>query len=131
LICSGNRDGSAAALKGVARDQRGGLVMLAAAGTGRRQRGHHVRADCANQADEVARDLVLAPFLEGLIDAEGVAEIDRPGEVLLGAVEAMNRGELLGAEHAERLEDFWTDFRSVRRCRASPSPAPCDSPCRD
>ena len=51
-----------------------------------------------------------APFLERLFDAEREAEVDRAREVLLGAVEAMERGELLGPQHAERLENLRADF---------------------
>ena len=51
-----------------------------------------------------------APLLERLVDAEREAEVDRAGEVLLGAVEAVQRGELLGPQHAERLEDLGADL---------------------
>ena len=75
-----------------------------------RQTGHHVGANRANQPDVVAEDLVAAPLLERLLDAEREAEVDRAREVLLGAVEAVQRRQFLGAQHAERLEDLRADF---------------------
>ena len=53
---------------------------------------------------------LAAPLLERLLDAERVAEVDRAREVLLGAVEAMQRRQLLGAQDAERLEDLRADL---------------------
>jgi hypothetical protein len=84
--------------------------MLAAGVAGRRQRDDHVGADRPDQPHVVGGDLLTAPLLEGLVDAERVAEVDRAREVLLGAVEAMQRGQLAGAQDAERLEDLRTDF---------------------
>ena len=55
-------------------------------------------------------DLLAAPLLERLLDAERVAEVDRAREVLFGAVEAMHRRELFGPQHAERLEDLRADL---------------------
>ena len=51
-----------------------------------------------------------APLLERLVDAERVAEIDGAREVLLRAVEAMQRRELLRPQHAERLENLGADL---------------------
>src|SRR5204862_3878336 len=86
------------------------LMMLAAARAAGHERDHDVGADHSNEPDEVARDLVASPFLERLVDAERVAEVDGAGEVLFGAVEAMKRRELLGAQHAERFEELGTDL---------------------
>ena len=85
-------------------------MVLAAGVAGRRQRDDHVRTNRANQAHVVGGDLVASPLLERLVDAERVAEIDRAREVLLGAVEAVQRRELAGAQHAERLENLRADL---------------------
>src|ERR1051326_3449228 len=84
--------------------------MLSAGVAGRRQRDDHVRTNRANQSNVVRRELVAAPLLERLLDAERVAEVDGAREVLLGAVEAVQRGELACAQHAERFEDLRTDL---------------------
>ena len=84
--------------------------MLAAGVAGRRQRDDDVGTNRANQPHVVGGDLLAAPLLERLVDAERVAEVDRAREVLLGAVEAVQRGELAGAQHAERLEDLRADL---------------------
>ncbi|MGC4085073.1 MAG: hypothetical protein QM736_23895 [Vicinamibacterales bacterium] len=85
-------------------------MVLAAADPGRAQAGHDVRTDRANQPDEIAEHLVVPPLLERLLDAERVAEVDRSREVLLGGIEAMQRRQFLGAQHAERLEDLGADL---------------------
>ena len=92
------------------RQDPGGLVMLAAALSRRVHAEHDVGANHSNEAHEIADDLVPAPLLERLLDAERIAEVDGAREVLLGAVEAVKGGELLGPEHAKRLENFRTDF---------------------
>jgi hypothetical protein len=84
--------------------------MLAAAGTVEHEPDDDVGADRADHPDVVAEDLLLAPFLERLVDAERIAEIDRAGEVLVGAVEAMRRQQLLAAQHGERLEQLRADL---------------------
>ena len=97
-------------------------------------RGHaedHVRPDRANQAHVVRRDLVASPLLERLFETERVAEIDSAGEVLLGAVEAVQRGQLFRPQHAERPRRSRGRFRSALRCLASRSRAPCGIPARD
>jgi len=53
------------------------------------------------------------------------AEIDGSREVLLGAVEPMQRGQLLGAQHAKCLEELGADFvlatvAARRRCERRP-----------
>ena len=63
-----------------------------------------------DQPHVVAEDLVVPPLLERLLDAEREAEVDRAREVLLGAVEAMDRQQLLGPQHAERLEELRADL---------------------
>ena len=84
--------------------------MLASAGARWRHGRDHVRPDRADQADEIAGDLVAAPFLERLVEAERKAEVDGAREVLLGAVEAVQRRQFLGPQDAERFEDFRADF---------------------
>ena len=85
-------------------------MMLPAAGARRRHGRNHVRPDHADEMNEIAGDLVAAPFLERLVEAEREAEVDGAGEVLLGAVEAVERGQFLGPQNAERFEDFGADL---------------------
>ena len=85
-------------------------MMLAAAVAAAQEPGDDVGPDRADVPDEVADDLVVPPLLDRLFDAEREAEIDRAREVLLGAVEAMDRQQLLGAQHAERLERLRPDL---------------------
>ncbi len=66
--------------------------------------------DGADVPDEIADDLVAPPLLDRLLEAERVAEVDRAREVLLRAVEPVNGEQLLGAQHAERLEDLRPDL---------------------
>src|SRR5439155_5046645 len=94
----------------VTRDDRRRLVMLPAAFARRRQRDHDVGTDHSHQPHVIRRDLVAAPFLESLLDAERESKVDRAGEILLGAVEAVQRLELLGSQDAERLENLRTDL---------------------
>ena len=61
--------------------------MLAAALAVEDEADDHVGTDRADHPHVVAEDLLLAPLLERLFDAERVAEVDRAREVLLGAVE--------------------------------------------
>src|SRR2546428_312277 len=84
--------------------------MLAARVARRWKRDDDVGADHANQPHVVGGDLVTAPLLERLFDAERVAEIDRAREVLVRAVEPVQRRQLLRSQYAERLEDFRADF---------------------
>ena len=84
--------------------------MLPAALAAAQKAGDDVGPDGADVADEVADDLVVPPFLDRLFDAEREAEVDRAGEVLLGAVEPVDGQQLLGAQHAERLEDLRADL---------------------
>src|SRR5439155_12655104 len=81
-----------------------------ASGPGRHQRDHDIGTDRANEPDEIARNFVASPLLERLVDAERVAEVDCAREVLFGAVESMERRELLGSQHAERFEELRTDL---------------------
>src|SRR3989442_2287994 len=84
--------------------------MLAARVARRWKRDDDVGADHANQPHVVGGDLVTAPLLERFFDAERVAEIDRAREVLVRAVEPVQRRQLLRSQYAERLEDFRADF---------------------
>ena len=85
-------------------------MVLSAAGAIGPQAEDHVGTNHPNQTDEVAGDLVAAPLLECLVDGERKAEVHRAGEILLRAVEAVQRRELLGPQHAERLEDLRADL---------------------
>ena len=84
--------------------------MLSAARAIGAHRDHHVGPREPDQSHVVADDLVLAPLLERLVDAERVAEIHGAREELLGAIDAVRGQQLLGAQHAERLEDLGADL---------------------
>ena len=84
--------------------------MLAAAVAVEHEADDHVGADRADHAHVVAEDLLVAPLLERLFDAEREAEVDRAREVLLGAVELVRRQQLLGAQHRQRLEQLGADL---------------------
>ena len=86
------------------------VVVLASVVAGRAHREDDVRADHPDEPDVVGRDLVLAPLLERLVDAERVAEIHGAREVLFRAVEPMERRKFLRAQHAERFENFGADL---------------------
>ena len=77
-------------------------MMRVLAGTcGRRRlRADDIGANGADQPHIVADDLISSPLLERLVDINRVAEIDRAGEVLLRAVEAVQRGALFGPQDA-------------------------------
>ena len=85
-------------------------MVLPAAGAVGAHRDDHVGPRHANQPDVVAEDLVVAPLLERLLDAEREAEVHGAREELLGAVEAVRGQQLLGAQHAERLEQLRADL---------------------
>ena len=101
--------------------------MLAAALAVEHEADDDVGADRADHAHVVAEDLLVAPLLERLLDAERKAEVDRAREVLLGAVEAVGRQQLLGAQHRQRLEQLRADlvlpaFAAGRRHQRRPHP---------
>ena len=104
----------------VEAETRGRLMVLAAPSAVGAHREHHVRPRRANQADVIAKDLVLAPLLERLVDAERQAEVHGAREELLGAVAPMRSQQLFRTQHAERFEDLGTDFvlpAVATRCR--------------
>ena len=85
-------------------------MMLAAAVAIRPESQDDIRTNHPDQPHVVGGDLVASPLLERLIDRERVSEVDSAREVLLGAVEAVQRGQLLGPQHPQRLEDLRTDL---------------------
>ena len=97
-------------LERVADDDGRRLVVLAAAGSLRPHRHDHVGPHRPDEADVVADDLIASPALERLLEAEGVAEIDGAGEVLLGAVELVHRHQLRRPQHAERVAELGADL---------------------
>ena len=96
--------------EGLVTERRRHLVMLATTRPRRRQRDHDVGADGANHADVVAQDLVVPPLLQRFLRAEREAEVHGAREVLLGAVPAVRREQLLGAQHADRVEQLRADL---------------------
>ena len=85
-------------------------MVLAAAVAAAEEAGNDVGPQRADVADVVADDLVVPPLLDRFLDAEGEPEVHGAGEVLLRAVEAVHREELLGAEHAQRREELRTNL---------------------
>ena len=104
---AGRIAGEAECVGGEARRR---LVVLAATRPVGLHREHDVWPRHAHEADEVADRLLAAPLLVRLLDAEREAEVHRAAEELLAAVEAVRRQQLLGAEHAERLEQLGADL---------------------
>ena len=94
----------------LARQHRRRLVMLAAAAPLRRHGGDHIGPDGADHADEVAQDLLPAPPLEGLLDAERVPEVDGAREVLLGAVQTVGGVQFLGPQNGQGIEQLGADL---------------------
>ena len=72
--------------------------------------GDDVGSKRANHADEIAQDHLAPPRLERLVAAEGVAEVDRAGEELLGPVQAMRGQQLLGPQHRQGVEQLGADL---------------------
>ncbi len=95
--------------EGRPRELGGRLVVLATALARERQRQDHVGPKGPDHAHDVAHRRVAAPLREGLLDAEGVAELVGAPEVLLDAVVAVERHELARAQHAERVEQLRPD----------------------
>jgi hypothetical protein len=85
-------------------------VVLPAALAAADEARDDIGTDRANEADEVAEDLVVPPSLQCFLDAERVAEVHRAGEELFRAVEPVRRGQFLRTQDAERLEDLGTDL---------------------
>src|SRR5262245_36661294 len=84
--------------------------MLSTACTVGRHAGHDVWPHHADQPHVIAEDLVLPPFFKCLVDAERETKVDGAREVLLRSVEPMQCRQFLGAQYAERFENFRTDF---------------------
>ncbi len=95
--------------EGLAGEPPHRLVVLAAALALERQGEDHVGAEGADDAHDVAERLLAAPLREGLLHAEGEAELVGAAEVLLDPVVAVDRRQLPGAQHAERLEQLGPD----------------------
>ena len=82
------------------------LVVLTTPLPVRAHPGHDIGPDRTDHPDEVAEDLLPPPLLEGFLDAERVAEVDRAGEVLLGTVESVSCQQLLCSQHRKRVEQL-------------------------
>jgi hypothetical protein len=94
----------------IAGENRRRLVVLAASGSVGPERDDDVRMGHADEPNEVAEDLFAAPALEGLFDAERIAEVDRTREKLLGPVEAVCCEQLLSPKRGERVEELRSDL---------------------
>src|SRR5919106_6998459 len=91
-------------------EERRSLMVLPAARAVGPHHQNHVGTRLADQTNVVAHDLVLAPLLERLLDAEGVSKVDGAGEELLCTVEPMGCEKFLRAEHTQCLEQLGTDL---------------------
>ena len=86
------------------------LVVLAAAGSRGRQGEHHVGPERPDHADDLTERLLAVPLLEGLLDAERVAEVGHHAEVLLHRIEPVRGEELFGPQDAQPVEQLGPDF---------------------
>ena len=84
-------------------------MAVPAAVLGREAGEDDVRPEQADHPDDVAQDLLLAPEFEGLLGGLGIAEIDGPGEELLGPVDPAGGQELLRPEEADLGPFFRAD----------------------
>ena len=91
-------------------DPPGGLMVLAAARAGGRQREHHVGPERPDHADDFSERFLPVPLLEGLLDAERVAEVGDHPEVLLHRVEPVGGAEFLGPQDAQPVEELGSDL---------------------
>ena len=69
----------------------------------------HQRTEHADDPHHVAEDLALVPPLRGLVAPLREAEVERAREELLAAVQPARLQQLLGANHAERVEELGAD----------------------
>jgi len=93
-----------------ADQDRGGFVGPVAAPALDVHGHHHVRPDGAEEADVIAHDILAAPFRDHFFGIEGIAEVDRAREVLLGPIEAVRRKQLGRAQHTHIAEKLRADF---------------------
>ena len=84
--------------------------MLAAAIAVEHEADDDIRADRANHPHVIAKNLLVAPLLERLFDAERETEIDCAREELFRAIEAMCGQQFFGAQHRERHEQLRADL---------------------
>ncbi len=92
------------------REHRGRLVRAVPSPSLDRHRQHDVGALGPDEVDEVADHFLAAPLLVDLVRVERVAVVDRAGEPLLCAVEAVRRQELRRPEHSHVAKQLGPDF---------------------
>jgi hypothetical protein len=63
----------------------------------------HIRTEVPDHPDHIGESGLMAPDLQGLLWRLGVTEVDRAGEVLLGAVETAGGQQLLRADDTEEF----------------------------
>jgi len=91
------------------QDPRGGVVPVPAGPVGGEARHDDVGAEAADHPHDVGQDALAPPDLERLVGALRVAEVDRPREELLGAVEAPRAQQLVRADDAEQFAGLRPD----------------------
>ena len=85
------------------------MLAVAVGGRAREARVDHQRAEGANDAHHVAEHLALVPLRRRLGARLREAVVERPREELLAAVEPPRLQQLLGADHAEGVEELGAD----------------------
>jgi hypothetical protein len=114
----GEHAGITGVLEGFLSSFAGDLVVAVPVGRATdKDGGDDQRADHADDADDVAKDALMGPFLEAFRLGFGKAEIDDAGEILIGAVILVCREQFLGAVQTERLPSV--GVHQVLACLAS------------
>src|SRR5262245_23561983 len=72
--------------------------------------GDDVGPDRADVPDEIAKDFIMAPSLQRLLDAERIAKVDGAREVLLGPVESVYRQQFLSTQDGQGLPELGADL---------------------
>ena len=88
---------------------RGRVVPVPAGALGGEPGDDHVGTELPDHPDQIAEDALLPPDLEGFRGRLGIAEIDGPGEVLLGPVDPAGGQELLRSKETELRPLFRAD----------------------
>ena len=93
-------------------------------------RDDHIRPEAADGEHHIGQHLLTPPDAQRLVGALRVAEVPRPREELLGAVDAPRREQLVRADEPEQLVLLGTDEvlpaiatgqREVARAKATPT----------
>ena len=106
------------------------MVAVAVALIALKARDQHQRPLEANDVDDVAKDVVPAPFVERFVEPLREAVVDDGREVLsIDAVVAVRDEQFLGPDQADGVEEFRADgvvprFAAVQREQRHPGAEP-------